>query len=119
MPGIFSRLVYDPSGSRDVLSQFFADMNVTLAILVFMMFAIPVLWFLDTKFEVIPSKTQCYAMIVLSAIVSYIAGYVAFDAPAAAAVLFALAIVVLTVIVVKRYAWYLDDLMIFSIISKK
>ena len=119
MPGIFSRLIYDPSGSKDVLSQFFADTNITIAIFVLMLFAIPVLWFLDTKFEIIPSKIQCYIIIVLSAACSYISGYVAFGAPATAAVLFTLVILTVTIIVLKRYAWYLDDLFIFSFISKK
>jgi hypothetical protein len=119
MPGIFSRLVYDPSGSKDAISPFFADMNVTLVILVFMLFAVPVLWFLDTGFGVLPSKTQCYLLVLLLAVCSYLAGYIAFGAPLTAAVLFTLVMLTITIVVVKRYAWYLDDLMIFSFISKK
>ena len=119
MPGIFSRLVYDPSGSNDIVSKFFADTGIAVVLLIFMLFAIPALWFLDTKFAVIPSKIQCYIMILLSLGTSYLAGYIAFGAPLMAAVLFASAICVVTISVLKRYAWYVDDLIIFSIIAKK
>ena len=119
MPGIFSRMIYDPSGSKDAISQFFVDANMALALLLFMMVALPVLWFLDTWFAVIPSKTQCYVMLFLSLGVSYLSGYIAMGAPVMAAVLFSSAIGVVTISVLKRFAWYVDDLWIFSFISPK
>ena len=119
MPGVFSRMIYDPSGSKDAITQFFVDSDMALALLVFMIFALPVLWSLDTRFAVIPSKNQCYVMVFLSLGVSYLAGYLVFGAPAMAAVLFASAICAVTINVLKRCAWYVDDLWIFSIIASK
>jgi len=119
MPGIFSRMVYDPSGSKDVITKFFLDANMALALFVFMIFAIPVLWFIDRWFGVIPSKNQCYIMIFLSLGSCYLAGYIAFGAPAMAAVLFLSAISVVTISVLRRTEWYVDDLWIFSVIASK
>jgi len=119
MPGVFSRMIYDPSGSHDAITQFFLDANMALALLLFMMVALPVLWFLETWFAVIPSKIQCYAMIFTSLGVSYLAGYLAMGAPAMSAVLFMSAIGVVTINILRRYEWYLDDLKIFSIIVSK
>ncbi|MDR2866394.1 MAG: hypothetical protein LBV13_03205 [Methanomassiliicoccaceae archaeon] len=117
MPGMFSRMIYDPSGSKDMFTRFFLDANMALALLVFMVFAIPVLWFLDRWFAVIPSKNQCYIMMVLSLGSCYLAGYIALGAPAMAAVLFLSAISVVTISVLRRVAWYVDDLKIFSFIA--
>jgi len=119
MPGVFSRMVYDPSGSNDAITQFFVDANMALALLLFMIIALPVLWFLDSVFAVIPSKIQCYIMIFLSLGVSYLAGYIALGAPAMAAVIFVSAICVVTINVLRRFVWYVDDLWIFSIIASK
>jgi 4-hydroxybenzoate polyprenyltransferase len=119
MPGIFSRMVYDPSGSKDAISQFFVDANMALALLIFMIFALPVLWFLDRWFGAIPSKNQCYVMIFLSLGSSYLAGYIALGAPAMSVVLFLSALGVVTISVLKRHSWYVDDLWIFSFISPK
>jgi len=119
MPGVFSRMVYDPAGSKDAITQLFVDTDMALALLIFMLFALPVLWSLDKRFGVIPSKNQCYVMIFLSLGVSYLAGYLAFGAPAMAVVLFASAICVVTINVLKRTEWFVDDLWIFSVISTK
>ena len=119
MPGVFSRMVYDPSGSKDAVTQFFVDANMALALLLFMLVALPVLWFLDSVFAVIPSKTQCYIMIFMSLGVSYLAGYIALGAPVMSAVIFMSAIGVVTISVLRRFAWYADDLWIFSVIASK
>ena len=119
MPGVFSRMVYDPTGTKDVISQFFVDANMALALILFMMAALPVLWFLDTWFAVIPSKIQCYVMVFLSLGVSYLAGYIAMGAPVMSAVLFMSAIGVVTINVLRRFVWYVDDLWIFSVIASK
>ena len=119
MPGIFSRMIYDPSGSKDAITQFFVDTNMALALFLFMIVALPVLWFLDTKFAVIPSTVQCYVMIFLSLGVSYLAGYIALGAPAMSAVLFMSAVGTVTICVIKRNAWYVDDIWVFSIIGSK
>ncbi|MDR0791283.1 MAG: hypothetical protein LBE47_01955, partial [Methanomassiliicoccaceae archaeon] len=108
MPGIFSRMVYDPTGSKDVITQFFVDANMALALLVFMAFALPALWYLEKWFAVIPSKNQCYAMIFMSLGSCYIAGYIALGAPAMAAVLFLSAIFTVTITVLRRTSWYVD-----------
>jgi len=118
MPGIFSRMVYNPSGSSDYAAPFLSDINVALAIILFMALVLPVLWFLE-RFAVIPSKAQCYAMLLISACVSYFAGYITFGAPVTAVVLFLFAIGIVTINVLRRHDWYLDDLWIFSIIEKK
>jgi hypothetical protein len=119
MPGIFSRMVYDPLGSKDVITQFFVDANMALALLVFMVFALPALWYLEKWFGVIPSKNQCYIMIFMSLGLCYVAGYIALGAPAMAAVLFLSAIFTVTITVLRRVSWYVDDLKIFSIIAAK
>ncbi|MDR0778211.1 MAG: hypothetical protein LBE48_02070 [Methanomassiliicoccaceae archaeon] len=119
MPGIFSRMIYDPTGSKDMFTRFFVDANMALALLVFMVFALPVLWYIEKWFAVIPSKNQCYAMIVLSLGSCYLSGYIALGAPAMAAVLFLSAIFTVTITVLRRVSWYLDDLKIFSFIAAK
>jgi len=119
MPGIFSRMVYNPSRSTGFVAPFLSDMNIVLVILIFMAFALPILWFLERLFAVIPSKAQCYAMLLLSAGTCYLAGYITFDAPVTAIILFISAIGVVTITVLKRYDWYLDDLRVFSIIETK
>lgn len=119
MPGIFSRMIYDPSGSKDVITQFFVDANIALALLVFIAFALPALWYLERIFAVIPSTIECYVMIVISLGISYLAGYLALGAPAMCAVLFITAIGVVTICVLRRYEWYVDDLKIFSFIATK
>jgi hypothetical protein len=119
MPGIFSRMIYDPSGSKDVITQFFVDTNIALALLVFMVFALPALWYLEKWFAVIPSKGQCYVMIFLCLGSCYLSGYIALGAPAMSAVLFLSAIFVVTITILRRVSWYVDDLKIFSIIAAK
>ena len=119
MPGIFSRMIYDPSGSKDSITQFFVDTDIALALFIFMIAALPVLWFLDRWFAVIPSKIQCYVMILLSLGASYLAGYLALGATAMSAVLFMSAVGVVTISVLKQYEWYVDDLWIFSVIATK
>jgi hypothetical protein len=118
MPGIFSRMVYN-IGSNDPITPLFTDVNIALVLLVFMVIGLPVLWYIDRIFAVIPSKNQCYAAIFVSLGICYLAGYLSFGAPAAAAVLFLSAIGVVSICVLRRYAWYLDDLWIFSIIASK
>jgi len=118
MPGIFSRMVYNPSASSGI-APLLSDINITLVIMFFMIFALPALWFLERLFDVIPSKTQCYMMLVLSAGTCYLAGYIAFGAPVTAAILFLSAIGVITISILKRHDWYLDDLLIFTIMEKK
>ena len=119
MPGIFSRMVYDPTGAKDLITPFFVDTNMALALFLFMAIALPLLWSLDRWFGVIPSKIQCYVMIFLSLGASYLAGYLALGATAMAAVLFLSAIGVVTISVLKRYKWYVDDLWVFTIIGAK
>ena len=119
MPGIFSRMVYDPTGSKDQITQFFVDANIALVLLLFMIFALPILWFIDKWFGIIPSSVQCYIMIFLSLGISWLAGYIAMGAPLMSAVLFAFAVGVVTITIVKRFAWYVDDLKIFSLIASR
>ena len=119
MPGVFSRMIYDPAGLKDGITQFFVDSNMALALLVFMLFTLPVLWRLDRSFAVIPSKNQCYVMILLSLGSCYLAGYLLHGAAAMSIVLFLSATCVVTISVLKKKAWYVDDLWIFSIISTK
>ena len=118
MPGIFSRMVYNID-SNDPITPLFTDANVALFLLMCMIFTLPVLWYLERIFAVVPSKNQCYAMIFISMGICYLAGYLAFGAPAAAIVLFLSAIGVVTICVLRRYVWYLDDLWIFSILASK
>ena len=119
MPGIFSRMVYDPGGSRDAITQLFTDVNIVYTLIVFMMVALPVLWCLDILFTVIPSKNQCYLMILLSLGACYLAGYLALGAILLSVTMFLSAVCVVTICVLKRYVWYLDDLWIFSVIASK
>jgi len=118
MPGLFSRMVYNV-GANDPITPLFTDVNLALILFTFMIIALPVLWFADRLFGVIPSKDHCYVMIFVSLGACYLAGYLASGATAMAAVLFFSAICVITICVLKRYVWYVDDLWIFSIIATK
>ncbi|MCL2142715.1 MAG: hypothetical protein FWH44_00415 [Methanomassiliicoccaceae archaeon] len=118
MPGMFSRMVYN-IGKSDPITPLFSDANIALALLTFMLVALPVLWFIEKWFAVIPSKNQCYVMIFVSLGISYLAGYLAGGAPLMSAVLFMSAIGVVTICVLRRYVWYVDDLWIFSLIATK
>jgi len=118
MPGFFSRLVYN-AGASDPLSPMFADPNIALALLIFMIVALPVLWFIEKIFAVIPSKNQCYVLIFICLGVSYLAGYMATGAPLMSAVLFLSAIGTVSICVLRRQVWYLDDLWIFTLIVPK
>jgi hypothetical protein len=118
MPGFFSRMVYNV-GVADPLTPLFADPNIALALLIFMVFALPVLWYIEKIFAVIPSKNQCYAMIFICLGVCYIAGYILSGAPAMSIVFFLSAIGVVSICVLRRFVWYLDDLWIFGILATK
>ncbi|MDR0334413.1 MAG: hypothetical protein LBH69_00800 [Methanomassiliicoccaceae archaeon] len=118
MPGLFSSMVYR-AGSDNPLAPLFADANIALALLIFMIVALPVLWYIEKIFAVIPSKNQCYALLFMCLGASYISGYIAGGAPAMAAVLFLSAIGTVTICVLRRFVWYLDDLWIFSILAGK
>jgi len=119
MPGIFSRMVYHPGSSGDDITQWLADVNIALALILFMAAALPVLWYMDSVFAVIPSKNQCYAMILVSIGACYIAGYLAQSVILLSLTIFASAVGTVTICVLRRYAWYLDDLWIFSVIASK
>jgi hypothetical protein len=119
MPGVFSRMVYHPGESAGDMTQWLADANIALAIVILMMALLPILWFMDRIFAVIPSKNQCYAMVIASIALSYMAGYLAQDVILFSLTIFASAIGTVTICVLKRYAWYVDDLWIFSVIASK
>jgi len=119
MPGIFSRMVYHPGESAGEMTQWLADANIALAIVLLMIFLLPVLYYMDRIFAVIPSKNQCYAMVIASIALSYAAGYLAQDVILFSLTIFASAIGTVTICVLKRYAWYVDDLWIFSVIASK
>ena len=117
-PGLFSSMVYRV-GADDPLTSLFADANIALALLLFMIVALPVLWHIENIFAVIPSKIQCYALLILCLVASYISGYIAGGAPAMAAVMFLSAIGTVTICVLRRFVWYLDDLKIFGLLAGK
>jgi len=116
MPGLFSRMVYN-AGTPDPLSPMFSDPNIALALLVFMIVALPVLWFIENIFGVIPSKNQCYVLIFVCLGASYISGYLASGAPLMSVVLFLSAIGTVSICVLRRHVWYLDDLWVFSFLA--
>jgi len=119
MPGFFSRMVYHPGGSAGDMTQWLGDSNLALAIIILMLVLLPVLWFMDRIFAVIPSKNQCYVMVIASIALSYAAGYLAQDVILFSLTIFASAIGTVTICVLKQYAWYVDDLWIFSVIASK
>ena len=119
MPGIFSRMVYHPGVSGNDMTQWLADSDIALMIVVLMMAVLPILWYMDRVFAVIPSKNQCYAMVIASIAFCYIAGYLAQDVILFSLTVFASAVGTVTICVLKQYAWYVDDLWIFSVIASK
>jgi len=119
MPGVFSRMVYHPGSSGSGIAQWLADSDIAFVIIVLMAVVLPILWYMDRVFAVIPSKNQCYAMVIASIAFCYIAGYLAQDAILFSLTIFASAVGTVTICVLKQYAWYVDDLWIFSVIASK
>jgi len=119
MPGIFSRMVYHPGGSANEMTQWLADTQIALVIVVIMIAALPILWYMDRVFAVIPSKNQCYFMVIVSIAICYLAGYLAQDVMFLSLTIFAFAVGTVTICVIKQHEWYVDDLWIFSVIASK